>query len=162
MPGDFAMIDLDEDGDLDWLGTSMTLGQAFIVEQVQPDSSLVMTVTLPDDFDATATKLLITLANEIPVTGIPVAILATIDNADNDGDGQLDVDQILGPTRDLTFAMEDVGVVGDYHVVAALYVEGGGTFQPVPGVDYLASSEKVSLGQGSVAVTLDMELVPSP
>ncbi|MDH3574475.1 MAG: ferrochelatase [Desulfobacteraceae bacterium] len=162
MPGDFAMIDLDEDGDLDWLGTSMTLGQAFIVEQVQPDSSLVMTVTLPDDFDATTTKLLITLADEIPVTGIPVAILATIDNVDSDGDGQLDVDQILGPTRDLALAMEDVGVVGDYHVVAALYVEGGGTFQPVPGVDYLASSEKVTLGQGSVAVTLDMELVPSP
>jgi protoheme ferro-lyase len=160
MPGDFAMFDLDEDGDLDWLGTSMTRGQAYIVEQVEPDSSLVLTISLPEDFDSRISKLMITLADEIPVTGIPVAILATIDNIDKDGDGQLDVDQILGPNRDLVLALEDVGVVGEYHVVAALYVEGGGQFQPVPGVDYLASSEKLSLGEGKVQVPLIM--APSP
>jgi protoheme ferro-lyase len=160
MPGDFSMTDLDEDGDLDWLGTSMTRGQTFAVEQVEPDSGLVATISLPDDFDGVITKLLITLADELPVTGVPIAILASIDNVDKDGDGKLDVDQILGPTRDLLLALDDVGVVGEYHVVAALYVEGGGQFQPVPGVDYLASSAKLSLGQGKVEVALEM--APSP
>jgi hypothetical protein len=160
MPGDFAMSDFDHDGDLDWLGTSMTRGQAFVVEQVEPPSSLVVNLSVPESFDAQVTKLLVTLAREIPVTGVPVAILATIDNVDKDGDGERDVDQILSSTRDLTLALEDAGVSGEYHVVAALYVEGGGQFQPVSGVDYQASSAKVNLGQGKVEVTLDLELTP--
>ena len=53
-------------------------------------------------------------------------------------------------------ALEDVGVIGEYHVVAALYVEGGGQIQPVPGVDYLASSEKLALGEGKAEVALEM------
>lgn len=161
LPGDFVMTDLDEDGDLDWVGTSMTLGQAFVVEQVQPASSMVARISLPEDFSGQATKLLITLANEVPVTGIPVAILATIENSDLDGDGEGDLDQILNPSKDLVLAMEDVGVTGDYHVVAALYMEGGGQFQPVPGVDYLASSEKLALGQGRVEVPLELQRVPT-
>jgi len=160
MPGDFAMIDLDEDGDLDWLGTSMTLGQAYVVEQIRPASGLVVTLSLPESFDATITQLVVTLVNELPATGIPAAILTTIDNVDKDGDGKLDVDQILGASQDLVLAIEDVGVTGDYHVVVALYVEGGGTFQPVSGVDYLAGSDKVTLGAGSVELAL--ALTPSP
>jgi protoheme ferro-lyase len=160
MPGDFEMADLDEDGDLDWVGTSMTRGQAFIVEQVKPASSLVATISLPDNFSGQITKLLVTLASEIPVTGMPVAVLATIDNVDNDGDGQGDVDQILNSYRDLVLALEDVGVTGEYHVVASLYMEGGGQFQPVPGIDYMASSEKLTLGQGKVEVTIELQLIP--
>jgi hypothetical protein len=160
MPGDFAMTDLDQDGDLDWVGTSMTRGQAFIVEQVHPASSLVVTMSLPDGFEAEITRLLVTLAREVPVTGIPVAILANIENVDNDGDGELDVDQILSPLHDLILPMDDVGIVGDYYVVVALYVEGGGMFQPVPGMDYMASSDKVTLGQGQVSVALELEVVP--
>ena len=158
LPGDFAMNDLDDDGDLDWLGISMTLGQAYTVEQVVPDTSLVATVSLPDTFDSTITKLMFTLAAELPVTGAPAAILATIDNVDADGDGLLDVDQILGPGQDFIFTMEDVGVSSSYHVIATLYVEGGGQYQPVAGVDYMASSEKVALGAGQVRI--DLELVP--
>ena len=158
LPGDFAMNDLDDDGDLDWLGISMTLGQAYTVEQVVPDTSLVATVSLPETFDSTITKLMFTLAAELPVTGAPAAILATIDNVDADGDGLLDVDQILGPGQDFIFTMEDVGVSSSYHVIATLYVEGGGQYQPVAGVDYMASSEKVALGAGQVRI--DLELVP--
>ena len=160
MPGDFSMTDLDQDGDLDWLGTSMTLGQAYIVEQVQPDPSLVATIKVPETFTGEVTKLLITLANEIPVTGVPIAVLASIDNIDKDGDGKLDVDQILGLEQDLVLAIEDVGVAGDYHVVAALYMEGGGQFQPVPGVDYMAASNKITLGSGQAEVVLDLVIVP--
>jgi len=160
LPGDFAMNDIDVDDDLDWLGVSMTLGQAFTVEQVVPVTSLVANVGLPETFDGTITKLMFTLATELPVTGAPAAILATIDNVDADGDGLLDVDQILGADQDFIFAMEDVGVGGNYHVIATLYVEGGGEYQPVPGIDYMASSEHVALGAGQVSV--DLALTPVP
>jgi protoheme ferro-lyase len=160
LPGDFAMNDIDADGDLDWLGISMTRGQAYIVEQVVPVTSLVARVSLPGDFDSNITKLMFTLATELPVTGAPAAILATIDNVDADGDGLLDVDQILGPGRDFIFTMDDVGVSSSYHVIATLYVEGGGQFQPVPGVDYMAASEAMALGAGQVSI--DLELAPVP
>jgi hypothetical protein len=145
---------------MDWVGTSMTWGQAFIVEQVEPPSSLVATIRLPDDFDAEINKLVLILSREVPLKGIPKAIPVTIDNVDRDGDGELDVAQLLSPSRDLVMAVEDVGETGEYHVVAVLYVEGGGRFQPESGVDYMASSEKVNFGEGKVEVTLDLTLAP--
>jgi len=162
LPGDFAILDLDSDGDKDWIGTSMTMGKAFIVEQVQPESSLVTTISLPDGFTGTVTKLLVTLAENLPVTGPPAAVLAEISNADSDGDNVGDVDKILNPDMDLTLAFSDVGVItGPYHVVVALYMEGGGVFQPVPGMDYMAASPKMDLGSGQQNVTLNLELVPA-
>jgi hypothetical protein len=155
------MMDMDNDGDRDWVGTSMTLGKAFIMEQVHPPESLVTTITLPDDFTGTISKLLITLAPELPVTGPPAAVLAQIDNGDIDGDGIGDVDNILSPSKNLVLAIPDVGLAGSYHVVVALYMEGGGVFQPVAGVDYVAASPKVEFGQGQITVDLVLELVPA-
>ncbi len=158
MPGDFVMVDLDEDGDLDWVGTSMTLGRAYIVEQVRPSAGLVATISLPDGFDQTITRLVITLANEIPVTGMPVAILAAVENTDADGDGLNDVDQILSPGHDLVLAIDDVGTAGDYHVVVGVYVEGGGQFMPVAGTDLVAETDKVTFGEGPVEMMMGLEL----
>jgi hypothetical protein len=160
MPGDFAMVDMDKDGDLDWVGTSMTWGQAFIVEQIEPASGMVAKISLPDDFDDEINRLFVFLAKKVPVRTIPKPILASIENVDKDGDGGLDVDQILSPSEDFILALEDVGVAGDYHVVAVLYVEGGGMFQPESGVDYMATSEKLTFGNGMVEVKLDLELAP--
>jgi hypothetical protein len=160
MPGDFEMADLDNDGDLDWVGTSMTLGQAIIVEQVEPETGLVATISLPDDFDKEITRLIVLLAREVPLKGIPKSILATIENVDKDGDGELDVDQNLDVSRDMVLSLPDAGETGDYHVVAVLYVEGGGKFQPKSGVDYMASSDKVILGEGKLDVHLDLKLAP--
>ena len=161
LPGDFVITDLDNDGDKDWVGTSMTLGKAFIVEQVQPDSSLITTIAVPDNYAGTAAKLLVTLANTLPVMGPPAAVLAEISNEDSDGDGIGDVDRILGAGNDLTLAFGDVGVSGEYHVVVALYMEGGGVFQPVAGVDYMAASQKILLGSGQQETALQLELVPA-
>ena len=94
------------------------------------------------------------------MTGPPAAVLATIDNVDADSDGQGDVDQVLNPSRDLVLALPDVGVVGDYHVAAVLFMEGGGQFAPVSGVDYMAASAPMSLGAGQVGVSLELMLVP--
>ncbi|MBT8165980.1 MAG: VCBS repeat-containing protein [Acidimicrobiia bacterium] len=158
MPGDFEMADLDQDGDLDWVGVSMTNGQAFVVEQIEPPAGAVVTISLPDDFDQEITKLVVMLASEVPVTGMPNALLALVDNTDADGDGEMDVDQILAPGRDLVLSVEDVGLAGDYHIVAGVYVEGGGNFQPVSGVDYLSYSEMLTFGNGTVTAEIDMAL----
>jgi protoheme ferro-lyase len=159
LPGDFAMLDIDGDGDEDWVGTSMTLGKAFIVEQVHPPESLVAAISLPEDYSGTPAKLLVTLASNLPVTGPPAAVLVEISNSDSDGDGIGDVERILNSSRDLVLAIEDVGLSGSYHVVVALYMEGGGAFQPVPGIDYMAASSKMQLGQGQARVDLELELV---
>ncbi len=160
LPGDFEMSDHDEDGDLDLLGISLTRGQAFVVEQVEPASSLVATIRLPDGFDATITRLVVALAEDEVPSGIPAAILATIDNVDKDADGELDVDQLLGPSRDLVLPFEDVGVTGEFHVVVAVYVEGGAEFIPEPGIDYQVVSEKRAFGQGKVEVSVELALAP--
>jgi hypothetical protein len=34
-------------------------------------------------------------------------------------------------------------------------------FAPVPGIDYMASSERLTFGEGQVGVTLDLELIPT-
>ena len=71
LPGDFAMVDMDGDGDKDYVGTSMTLGKAFVMEQVHPPESLVVNISLPDDVSGTISKLLVTLVENLPVTGAP-------------------------------------------------------------------------------------------
>ena len=43
-------------------------------------------------------------------------------------------------------------------MVAALYMEGGGVFQPVPGVDYLSYSDMLTFGNGTVVAEIDMAL----
>jgi protoheme ferro-lyase len=160
LPGDFAMLDADGDGDLDWVGTSVTLGQAFIVEQVQPENSLVATVSAPSSLDGTMSSLVLALASSLPMTGPPAATLATIPNEDTDNDGVPDLEKIFGPGRELVLSFADVGVTGEYHVVAMLYMEGGGQYQPVPGIDYMTNSAKLPFGGGQVEVDLELELVP--
>jgi hypothetical protein len=160
MPGDFEIQDLDQDGDLDWVGTSMTLGQAFIIEQVQPENGMVLALELPENLDKDIQKLVLILSETYPMEGIPTNILASIDNVDADGDGWRDVDQLVNASNQILLSMEDAGAVGAYHLVAALYVEGGGTFQPKTGVDYMAGSEKLDFGSGPVWI--DLRLSPAP
>jgi uncharacterized protein YuzB (UPF0349 family) len=162
LPGDYAMVDLDKDGDLDFVGTSVTLGQGFIVEQVQPASGLVTTISLPEGFMGQISSLMLVMDDQLPITGPPDVTLVTIQNVDNDNDGTGDIDQVLNGSRDLVLAVEDVGVTGKYHVMAVLFMEGGGTFAPVPGVDYMASSGSLTFGQGPVEVDLTLELVSGP
>jgi protoheme ferro-lyase len=162
LPGDFVMTDMDEDGDLDYVGTSLTSGQAFIVEQTQPDTSLVATISLPDGFDGQINQLVVALVSEIPPPGPPDAMLALIPNQDADDDGVPDVDHVLNLSRDLILGVPDVGLVGEYHVMAVLFMEGGGLFEPVPGVDYMATAGPLLFGDGQVEVSLDLELIPGP
>jgi hypothetical protein len=56
----------------------------------------------------------------------------------------------ISPTMPLVLEPGQLGVQGDYFVYAALYDEGGGTFQPVKGVDYTAqTATAITLGGGT-------------
>jgi hypothetical protein len=57
-------------------------------------------------------------------------------------------------------ALEEVDEIGEYHVVAAMYVEGGGKFNPKSGVDYMASSGKQTIGKGKLEVTINLIYAP--
>jgi len=127
---------------------------------VEPETSLVATISLPDDFDEEITKLVLLLSKEYPLKGIPKSTLANIDNVDKDGDGELDVDQLINASNQIILALEDVGETGEYQVVAALYVEGGGKFNPKSGVDYMASSGKQTVGKGKLDVTINLIHAP--
>jgi len=41
-------------------------------------------------------------------------------------------------------------------------MEDGGAFQPVPGIDYMAATGLIELGQGQAEASLVLELVPVP
>jgi hypothetical protein len=52
-----------------------------------------------------------------------------------------------------------VDEVGDYHVFVALFVEGGGNFQPEPGIDYQIITAPHTFGAGPVELgALSLEL----
>jgi hypothetical protein len=87
--------------------------------------------------------------------------MATINDSDRGSDGELDADQVIGPTHDPLLSFEDVDNASDLHVVAALDVDGGGNFNPESGGDYIAYREKVIFGKGVVDVDLDLTLAPS-
>ena len=151
--------DVNGDGALDFVGTSLTLGQGFIVEQVKPLSSLVVTVSLPDSFVGTISVFMLALVKNFPPTGPPDAVLASVQNDDKDGDGMGDVDAILSPSHDLILSFKDAKVSGDFYIMAAVYVEGGGLFQPLAGMDYVATSPPYTFGEGQVVARLDLELM---
>ena len=82
---------------------------------------------------------MLTLAEDVPVTGPPAALLAEIHNLDLDENGVGDIDEILNSSRDLILALDGEGIL--------------------PG-DYMATSIKIPLGQGKQEVLLDLGLVP--
>ncbi|MCX6130382.1 MAG: VCBS repeat-containing protein [Proteobacteria bacterium] len=157
MPGDFVMNDIDHDGDLDWIGTSLVTGQPVIVEQVKPERSLVLHLALPENFTAKSSKLFVGLYRSLPVAGPPDKTLLLVNNLDLDHDGYGDVDQILNTEQDFTLGVEDVGLKGTYYVYAVLYVEGGGQFLPLAGVDSTAVSKAISLGSGQIGLDLQLK-----
>ena len=58
----------------------MTMGKAFIVEQVQPESSLVTTISLPDGFTGSVTKLLSEGRTHLEAEDAKVAVFYSISN----------------------------------------------------------------------------------
>ncbi len=104
-------------------------------------------VTVPSDFKGTPRQLLVAAFDQIPVTGPPAGILY-----------QGTPTVTAGAT--LHLAADAGGLSGTKHVLAVLYVQGGGQFSPSPGIDYESAPETVSFGGQAMDLgTLTLALV---
>jgi hypothetical protein len=95
---------------------------------------------LPDGFQGTPTKLIVTLYETLPAAGPPDKILKLEANP-----------QITVGTP---YAIKATGVteVGSYRMLAVLYMPGGGSTVPTPDVDYDVASEALMLTGGYMTV----------
>lgn len=120
-------------------GTAMDMDPATMADSGTPlrctaANSLCADLSVPDDFAQTPSKIIVGLYESLPPQGPPLGILAIIEDG---------IELGAGMPHELT--LDDVDQSGNYFVYVALYNEGGGTFQPVPGVDYIGTTaSKVS------------------
>jgi hypothetical protein len=92
----------------------------------QPGSSLALTV--PATYGGTPRQLAIVATKHVPIAGPPDAVLAIV-NA-----------PVVAAGQTLELTVDASGASGDLYVVAVLYQQGGGQYQPKSGVDYVAQS----------------------
>jgi hypothetical protein len=95
-----------------------------------PDAAVgsALTLVVPATYAGTPRQLAVVGANSVPIAGPPAAVFL-IDDAPAPVAGQA-----------MHLELDTSGASGDLYVVAVLYQEGGGQFQPEPGVDYVAQS----------------------
>ena len=103
------------------------------------DADIVATATLtvPDDFAATPDRIQPVFYSSYPPVGMPIGVGTAIPAP------------AIGPgvpfelsTNAVTLADQTVALgAGDYYLSVVLYVEGGGTMLPIPGVDWAGSSD---------------------
>lgn len=109
-----------------------------------------VTIAVPPDFVGTPRQLYIAAFDQFPVAGPPAATLYA-------GNPALAAGQSLQLLADAT------GVSGSEYVLAIVYMQGGGTTVPQPGVDYVSQPAQVTFTGKPVDVgTLSLMRVPSP
>ena len=104
--------------------------------------SVCATFKLPTVADAPTRLIVGFYTTDLPPLGPPDKLA-----------GQYDTPKIT-PGAELPMKMTGLSLDGDYHIYAALYMPGGGQFQPKKGVDYEAfTTAKVTVSK-SAATTL--------
>ncbi|MBW2278060.1 MAG: hypothetical protein JRF63_11235 [Deltaproteobacteria bacterium] len=133
------IIELEEDGGAD--------------SDADSDGALQAVVNVPPDFDAIPVWIQFEFFVEVPPPGPP----------DVHGPGLAEPDIGVGTPYEL-FMGQPPPLVGDFHLVAILFVEGGGVDIPSPGIDYVGHSPAAHTfgpGTGIVDVgAINLELVP--
>ena len=116
------------------------------------DAAVCLSVVVPADYAGTPVNLLVALYDTLPPMGPPSAVLAQVPMPDIAVGMPLDV-QVF-----------DVANQGDYFVYVALFMEGGGMFQPVVDIDYVGSTAAaVTVGGAGVDVgPIDLALYAAP
>lgn len=108
---------------------------------------LCATLVVPSDFAATPRSAYFGLYASLPPMGPPDVMIGSVPA------------EALAAGAPLRIVHDGVDEVGDYHVFVALFVEGGGTFQPEPGIDYQVITAPRTFGAGPVdlgAITLEL------
>ncbi len=95
-------------------------------------SGSTLTIKIPSNFTGTTRQLLVVTEAALPPMGPPAGILYQGMNP------QLTAGQKVNVTLDTS------STTGDYYVLVALYMQGGGMFSPKAGIDYqVATTMKV-------------------
>ena len=95
-------------------------------------SGSTLTIKIPSSFTGTTRQLLVVTEAALPPMGPPAGILYQAMTP------QLTAGQKVNVTLDTS------GTTGDYYVLVALYMQGGGMFSPKAGIDYqVATTMKV-------------------
>jgi len=104
------------------------------------DYSLCGDITIPDEFAGSTRSLAIVLYSSVPPAGPPDGIIVEIDSPSLNAGSNY-------PVRVLPALFN-----GDYYVWVNLYMEGGGEWLPVNGIDYTGStSEPISFDGSPVS-----------
>jgi hypothetical protein len=105
-------------------------------------------VVVPNDFTGTPKKLFIGLYDALPPAGPPKSTLYSADLTS------------VTPGQALDVIVTDFPDTGSFHAYVVLYVEGGGTFVPVSGKDYVGETGAITFDPagpvdlGDVALSL--------
>ena len=112
------------------------------------DYSFCGQIIAPTDFQGTPRSLAVALYDSIPPAGPPIYTVAEIDAP------------ALVPGDSYEIAIHPVTAVGEYYVWFNMYMEGGGEWIPVNGVDYTgATAGKLTFDGSPIgfeAVTLEV------
>jgi hypothetical protein len=111
-------------------------------------ASSTVTIIVPSDFTGTPRQLLVAAFDQFPVTGPPAGVLYQGTPAISAG-------------ATLHLAADASGLSGMKYLLAVLYMQGGGQFSPMPGVDYASAPATIDFGgQAMELPTLTLALVP--
>ena len=95
-------------------------------------------LALPGSYNATANKVIVGLYKTLGAAG---------PSGPPDAIAMQATDPTISATTPFAMMPTDLTVSGSYYVYAALYVQGGGMFEPVKGVDYVAqTTQPIALG----------------
>ena len=142
----------DEEGSIETTDTEESHENSDDVSLCADENSFCGSFTVPANFTGTTNKLSIGLFDELPPAGPP------------DGD----FIEILAPEvvagEDYQIVVEDFNAgeedeTGEYYIYAALYMEGGGEWVVVSGIDYHVSSTASFRFDGDAVDFGSMELI---
>jgi hypothetical protein len=111
------------------------------------DETVCIGVNLPANYAGTADRFFVGLYAALPPAGPPEEMLPAVESPTVTA-GKLN-----------RFKFEDVTAEGDYFVYAVLYDEEGGEFQPLAGVDYIATSDSAITFDGGPTDVGTLDLV---
>jgi len=110
------------------------------------DGDVCARIRVPAGFTGTPRQLLVGLYDSLPPLGPPASLLAQVDDPE------------IGPDEPFVLEVDSFPDTGQLYVYVALYMEGGGTFVPVAGVDYVGQSDAPFAFDGSAVDLGDLTL----
>ena len=113
-------------------------------EMTTPDASicenefaLCGSLAIPEDFTGSTVSLAVVLYDSLEPAGPPSVTVTTIPTPE------------IQAGQSFPIRFEPVIATGDYYLWVFLYMEGGGEWQPVSGVDYVAHTDEMITFDGS-------------